>query len=137
MKRFNNAFGLGSQPSTRWCCSGGALGVAGFFSISKLGRAEDPFFNRQGGDVSAIWRARAPRNADPGRRPHQKKLQECRSSRRCRRYFKTVLSAAMQGLIQGFGPRRRMCRTCFISTVARRIGGCSGPVAGRLCSGRS
>ncbi len=54
-----------------------ALGVAGFFSYEKLGRAEDPFFTVKVVNVSAIWPgATAAEMQTQVADPIEKKLQE-------------------------------------------------------------
>src|SRR5260370_38166624 len=54
MKRFNLSAWAVSHPSLVLFLIV-ALGVGGFFSYQKLGRAEDPFFTVKVVNVSAIW----------------------------------------------------------------------------------
>ena len=85
MKRFNLSAWAVSHPALVLFLIV-ALGVAGFFSYQKLGRAEDPFFTVKVVNVSAIWPgATAAGNADPGRRSHREEAAgTALSSRRCR-----------------------------------------------------
>ena len=54
MKRFNlSAWAVGHPALVMFLIV--ALGVAGFFSYQKLGRAEDPFFTVKVVNVSVLW----------------------------------------------------------------------------------
>src|ERR1700752_664035 len=70
------------------------LGVAGFFSYQKLGRAEDPFFTVKGVNVSAIWPGATSSEmqmqvADP----NEKKVQELPYCEKVQTYSKPGLAA--------------------------------------------
>src|SRR6202022_4925507 len=54
MKRFNLSGWAVSHPTLILFLMI-ALGIAGYFSYQKLGRAEDPFFTVKVVNVSAIW----------------------------------------------------------------------------------
>ena len=84
MKRFNLSAWAVSHPTLILFLMI-ALGVAGFFSYQKLGRAEDPFFTVKVVNVSAIWpgaTARKCRRRSPI--PSRRSSRSCRTSRRCR-----------------------------------------------------
>src|SRR5271165_7343187 len=76
MKRFNLSAWAVSHPSLVMFLIA-ALGVAGFFSYQRLGRAEDPFFTVKVVNVSAIWPgATATEMQTQVADPIEKKLQE-------------------------------------------------------------
>src|SRR6201987_2439345 len=71
-----------------------ALGVAGFFSYQKLGRAEDPFFTVKVVNVSAMWPGRTPTEMQrPVAGPIEKKLQELPYFEKVQTYSKPGFSA--------------------------------------------
>src|SRR3974390_2408444 len=73
-----------------------ALGVAGFFSYQKLGRAEDPFFTVKGVNVSGVWPgATAQEMQQQVADPIEKKLQELPYFEKVQTYSKPAF-AAMQ-----------------------------------------
>ena len=76
MKRFNLSGWAVSHPTLILFLMI-ALGVAGFFSYQKLGRAEDPFFTVKVVNVSAMWPgATAAEMQMQVADPIEKKLQE-------------------------------------------------------------
>ena len=76
MKRFNLSAWAVSHPALVLFLIA-ALGVAGFFSYQKLGRAEDPFFTVKVVNVSVIWPgATAKEIQTQVADPIEKKLQE-------------------------------------------------------------
>jgi hypothetical protein len=95
-----------------------ALGVGGFFSYEKLGRAEDPSFTVKVVNVTAIWPgATAKEMQEQVADPIEKKMQELpyfdkvqTSSPRCRSPSRTMR-------------RRRTCHTCSIC-CARNLPTC-------------
>jgi multidrug efflux pump subunit AcrB len=71
-----------------------ALGVAGFFSYQKLGRAEDPFFTVKVVNVSAIWPgATANEMQTQVADPIEKKLQELPYFEKVQTYSKPSFTA--------------------------------------------
>jgi multidrug efflux pump len=76
MKRFNlSAWAVGHPALVLFLVA--ALGVAGFFSYQRLGRAEDPFFTVKVVNVSAMWPgATAAEMQMQVADPIEKKLQE-------------------------------------------------------------
>jgi multidrug efflux pump len=71
-----------------------ALGVAGFFSYQKLGRAEDPFFTVKVVNVSAIWPgATAAEMQSQVADPLEKKLQELPYFEKVQTYSKPSFTA--------------------------------------------
>jgi len=71
-----------------------ALGVAGFFSYQKLGRAEDPFFTVKVVNVSAIWPgATAAEMQTQVADPIEKKLQELPYFEKVQTYSKPAFTA--------------------------------------------
>src|SRR5712671_4743766 len=71
-----------------------ALGVAGFFSYEKLGRAEDPFFTVKVVNVSAIWPgATAAEMQTQVAAPIEKKLQELPYFEKVQTYSKPSFTA--------------------------------------------
>ena len=71
-----------------------ALGVAGFFSYQKLGRAEDPFFTVKVVNVSAIWPgATAQEMQTQVADPIEKKLQELPYFEKVQTYSKPSFTA--------------------------------------------
>src|ERR1700743_2343791 len=76
MKRFNLSAWAVSHPALVMFLIV-ALGVAGFFSYQKLGRAEDPFFTVKVVNVSVLWPgATANEIQTQVADPIEKKLQE-------------------------------------------------------------
>src|ERR1044071_7005384 len=70
------------------------LGVAGFFSYQKLGRAEDPFFTVKVVNVSAIWPgATAAEMQTQVADPIEKKLQELPNFEKVQTYSKPAFTA--------------------------------------------
>src|SRR5271170_717158 len=93
MKRFNLSAWAVSHPSLVLflIC---ALGVAGFFSYQKLGRAEDPFFTVKVVNVSAIWPgATAAEMQSQVADPIEKKLQELPYFEKVQTYNKPAFTA--------------------------------------------
>ena len=71
-----------------------ALGVAGFFSYERLGRAEDPFFTVKVVNVSAIWPgATAQEMQTQVADPIEKKLQELPYFEKVQTYSKPAFTA--------------------------------------------
>ena len=71
-----------------------ALGVAGFFSYQRLGRAEDPFFTVKVVNVSAIWPgATAQEMQTQVADPIEKKLQELPYFEKVQTYSKPAFTA--------------------------------------------
>ncbi|MDB5640321.1 MAG: multidrug transporter AcrB, partial [Bradyrhizobium sp.] len=71
-----------------------ALGVAGFFSYQRLGRAEDPFFTVKVVNVSAIWPgATAAEMQSQVADPTEKKLQELPFFEKVQTYSKPAFTA--------------------------------------------
>jgi multidrug efflux pump len=71
-----------------------ALGVAGFFSYQKLGRAEDPFFTVKVVNVSVIWPgATAAEMQSQVADPIEKKLQELPYFEKVQTYSKPAFTA--------------------------------------------
>jgi multidrug efflux pump subunit AcrB len=71
-----------------------ALGVAGFFSYERLGRAEDPFFTVKVVNVSAIWPgATAAEMQSQVADPIEKKLQELPFFEKVQTYSKPAFTA--------------------------------------------
>src|SRR5689334_18947965 len=71
-----------------------ALGVAGFISYQKLGRAEDPFFTVKVVNVSAIWPgATAQEMQTQVADPIEKKLQELPYFEKVQTYSKPAFTA--------------------------------------------
>src|SRR6201746_1806167 len=71
-----------------------ALGVAGFFSYQKLGRAEDPFFTVKVVNVSAIWPgATAAEMQTQVADPTEKKLRELPGFEKVQTYSKPAFTA--------------------------------------------
>ncbi len=102
-----------------------ALGVAGFFSYQKLGRAEDPYFTIKVVNVSAIWPgATAAEMQDQVADPIEKKLQELPYFDKVQTYTKPVFTA-MQVTFRDYDAAARTCRSSSTrcarsSTTSRR-----------------
>jgi multidrug efflux pump len=95
MKRFNLSAWAVSHPALVLFLVM-ALGVAGFFSYSKLGRAEDPFFTVKVVNVSVMWPgATAAEMQTQVADPIEKKLQELPYFEKVQTYSKPAF-AAMQ-----------------------------------------
>ena len=95
MKRFNLSAWAVSHPALVLFLVV-ALGVAGFFSYSKLGRAEDPFFTVKVVNVSVMWPgATAAEMQTQVADPIEKKLQELPYFEKVQTYSKPAF-AAMQ-----------------------------------------
>jgi multidrug efflux pump len=93
MKRFNLSAWAVSHPSLVLFLVA-ALGVAGFFSYQKLGRAEDPFFTVKVVNVSAIWPgATAQEMQTQVADPIEKKLQELPFFEKVQTYSKPSFTA--------------------------------------------
>jgi len=93
MKRFNLSAWAVSHPSLVLFLVL-ALGVAGFFSYQKLGRAEDPFFTVKVVNVSAIWPgATANEMQTQVADPIEKKLQELPYFEKVQTYSKPSFTA--------------------------------------------
>ena len=91
MKRFNLSAWAVSHPALVMFLIA-ALGVAGFFSYQKLGRAEDPFFTVKVVNVSVLWPgATAKEIQTQVADPLEKKLQELP-------YFEKVQTYSKPGL---------------------------------------
>jgi multidrug efflux pump len=93
MKRFNlSAWAVGHPALVMFLIV--ALGVAGFFSYQKLGRAEDPFFTVKVVNVSAIWPgATAYEMQMQVADPLEKKLQELPYFEKVQTYSKPGFTA--------------------------------------------
>src|SRR3954464_9485628 len=93
MKRFNLSGWAVSHPALVLFLIV-ALGVAGFFSYQKLGRAEDPFFTVKVVNVSAIWPgATAAEMQTQVADPIEKKLQELPYFEKVQTYSKPGFTA--------------------------------------------
>ena len=93
MKRFNLSAWAVSHPALVLFLIV-ALGVAGFFSYQKLGRAEDPFFTVKVVNVSAIWPgATANEMQTQVADPIEKKLQELPYFEKVQTYSKPGFTA--------------------------------------------
>src|SRR5271168_2066079 len=93
MKRFNLSAWAVSHPALILFLMV-ALGVAGFFSYQKLGRAEDPFFTVKVVNVSAIWPgATAAEMQSQVADPIEKKLQELPYFEKVQTYSKPAFTA--------------------------------------------
>ena len=93
MKRFNLSAWAVSHPALVMFLIV-ALGVAGFFSYQKLGRAEDPFFTVKVVNVSAIWPgATAKEIQTQVADPIEKKLQELPYFEKVQTYSKPGFTA--------------------------------------------
>src|SRR5213080_2216573 len=93
MKRFNLSGWAVSHP-TLILFLVVALGVAGFFSYQRLGRAEDPFFTVKVVNISAIWPgATAAEMQSQVADPIEKKLQELPYFEKVQTYSKPAFTA--------------------------------------------
>jgi multidrug efflux pump len=93
MKRFNLSAWAVSHPALVLFLIV-ALGVAGFFSYQKLGRAEDPFFTVKVVNISAIWPgATAAEMQSQVADPIEKKLQELPYFEKVQTYSKPAFTA--------------------------------------------
>ena len=93
MKRFNLSAWAVSHPALVLFLIF-ALGVAGFFSYQKLGRAEDPFFTVKVVNISAIWPgATAAEMQAQVADPIEKKLQELPYFEKVQTYSKPAFTA--------------------------------------------
>ena len=93
MKRFNLSGWAVSHPTLVLFLMI-ALGVAGFISYQKLGRAEDPFFTVKVVNVSAIWPgATAQEMQTQVADPIEKKLQELPYFEKVQTYSKPSFTA--------------------------------------------
>jgi multidrug efflux pump len=93
MKRFNLSAWAVSHPALVLFLVV-VLGVAGFFSYQKLGRAEDPFFTVKVVNVSAIWPgATASEMQTQVADPIEKKLQELPYFEKVQTYSKPSFTA--------------------------------------------
>ena len=93
MKRFNLSAWAVSHPALILFLMM-ALGVAGFFSYQRLGRAEDPFFTVKVVNVSAIWPgATAAEMQTQVADPIEKKLQELPYFEKVQTYSKPAFTA--------------------------------------------
>ncbi|MGJ4909489.1 efflux RND transporter permease subunit [Bradyrhizobium sp. HKCCYLS2033] len=93
MKRFNlSAWAVNHPPLVLFLIL--ALGVAGFFSYQKLGRAEDPFFTVKVVNVSVMWPgATAAEMQSQVADPIEKKLQELPYFEKVQTYSKPAFTA--------------------------------------------
>ncbi|MGC2776681.1 MAG: efflux RND transporter permease subunit, partial [Bradyrhizobium sp.] len=93
MKRFNlSAWAVSHPPLVLFLII--ALGVAGFFSYQKLGRAEDPFFTVKVVNVSVMWPgATAAEMQSQVADPIEKKLQELPYFEKVQTYSKPAFTA--------------------------------------------
>src|SRR5258708_22108812 len=83
-----------------------ALGVAGFFSYEKLGRAEDPFFTVKVVNVSAIWPgATAAEMQTQVADPIEKKLQELPYFEKVQTYSKPSFTAMQVTFRDAMSPK--------------------------------
>ena len=127
MKRFNLSGWAVSHPTLILFLMI-ALGVAGFFSYQRLGRAEDPFFTVKVVNVSAIWPgATAQEMQTQVADPIEKKLQELPYFEKVQTYSKPSFTA-MQVTFKDFDPAEgRAVSVLYAAQEARRR---AGPVAG-------
>ncbi len=93
MKRFNlSAWAVGHPALVLFLIV--ALGVAGFFSYEKLGRAEDPFFTVKVVNVSVMWPgATAKEMQDQVADPIEKRMQELPHFEKVQTYSKPGFTA--------------------------------------------
>ena len=93
MKRFNlSAWAVGHPALVLFLIV--ALGVAGFFSYEKLGRAEDPFFTVKVVNVSVMWPgATAKEMQDQVADPIEKRMQELPYFEKVQTYSKPGFTA--------------------------------------------
>ncbi|MDE1933236.1 efflux RND transporter permease subunit [Bradyrhizobium sp.] len=93
MKRFNlSAWAVGHPALVLFLII--ALGVAGFFSYEKLGRAEDPFFTVKVVNVSVMWPgATAKEMQDQVADPIEKRMQELPYFEKVQTYSKPGFTA--------------------------------------------
>ena len=93
MKRFNlSAWAVGHPALVLFLII--ALGVAGFFSYEKLGRAEDPFFTVKVVNVSVMWPgATAKEMQDQVADPIEKRMQELPHFEKVQTYSKPGFTA--------------------------------------------
>src|SRR6204780_2166279 len=107
MKRFNLSGWAVSHPALILFLIA-ALGVAGFFSYQRLGRAEDPFFTVKVVNVSAIWPgATAAEMQTQVADPIEKKLQELPYFEKVQTYSKPSFTA-MQVTFRDSTPPREV-----------------------------
>src|ERR1700742_2548818 len=93
MKRFNLSAWAVSHPALVMFLIA-ALGVAGFFSYQKLGRAEDPFFTVKVVNVSVLWPgATAKEIQTQVADPLEKKIQELPFFEKVQTYSKPGFTA--------------------------------------------
>ncbi len=93
MKRFNLSAWAVSHPALVLFLIV-ALGVAGFFSYEKLGRAEDPFFTVKVVNVSAMWPGATAREIqEQVADPIEKKMQELPYFEKVQTYSKPGFTA--------------------------------------------
>jgi multidrug efflux pump len=103
MKRFNLSAWAVSHPALVLFLIA-ALGVAGFFSYQKLGRAEDPYFTVKVANISVIWPgATAQEMQTQVTDPIEKKLQELPYFEKVQTYSKPSF-AAMQVTFRDYTP---------------------------------
>ncbi len=127
MKRFNLSAWAVSHPALVLFLIL-VLGVAGFFSYQKLGRAEDPFFTVKVVNVSAIWPgATAKEMQTQVADPIEKKLQELPYFEKVQTYSKpsfTAMQVTFRELDSAEG------RPVSLLPAAQEDRRRSGPVAG-------
>ena len=126
MKRFNLSGWAVSHPTLVLFLMI-ALGVAGFISYQKLGRAEDPFFTVKVVNVSAIWPgATAQEMQTQVADPIEKKLQELPYFEKVQTYSKPSFTA-LQVTFKDFDPAEG--RAVSVLSLAQEAGRRAGPVA--------
>ena len=112
MKRFNLSAWAVAHPSLVLFLIV-ALGVAGFVSYQRLGRAEDPFFTVKVVNVSVMWPgATSTEMQTQVADPIEKKLQELPYFDKVQTYSKPAFTA-MQVTFRD-STQRRTCHTCSI-----------------------
>ena len=133
MKRFNLSGWAVSHPALILFLII-ALGVAGFFSYERLGRAEDPFFTVKVVNVSAIWPgATAAEMQTQVADPIEKKLQELPYFEKVQTYSKPSFTA-MQVTFRDSTPPKEvpylfyMLRKKLVDVQGQLPAGLLGPV---------
>src|ERR1700736_3403555 len=113
MKRFNLSGWAVSHPTLILFLMI-ALGVAGYFSYGRLGRAEDPFFTVKVVNVSAIWPgATAAEMQSQVADPIEKKLQELPYFEKVQTYSKPAFTA-MQVTFKDSTPPAQVPYLCYL-----------------------
>jgi multidrug efflux pump len=133
MKRFNlSAWAVGHPALVLFLIM--ALGVAGFFSYEKLGRAEDPFFTVKVVNVSAMWPgATAAEIQEQVADPIEKKMQELPYFEKVQTYSKPGFTALQVSFRDSTPPREvpylfYLLRKKLVDVQSQLPSGILGPV---------